>query len=731
MFSAIYTRIVEILDVGEDRFSGRQALFLCFVAYAFGVVMRSFYLWNALDIPSVLLDGVPMISTEDGYFFADLANYFLKDDYSRVGINPWHPGAHAMIAVLTSTLTKILPFTLEQVAVFVPMIFAPLIAVPMLYAGRWMGSTAMGFGAALIANIALPYLKRTSFAYFDTDIFALTAPAMIVALAIYAINNPGLIQIALVVMMSKFTGWLDKPLIGEAMLVPFSIVYLIANFRNPKIYQHIILMCTGFMHLAAWQWMIINTAILTGGLYAVDKYLPQLNKRIWQGLALLVMAYTFWQSQLYNTISSYMGSYGQAGRGVQAGFGARGWSFYQVTGTIVEARQIDLFSLSREVSGYIYLFWLGLLGSILALVRFPVLAAGGVFFSIGLFSLEGGIRFSMYIVPILAFGSAYLALLISRYIHQLPYVNRVRYLNYAIALVFIAITLYPGYRLASNYSPRTVAQLSQVQMLKNLNQKTDSTDYIISWWDYGYVMSFYSDMRNIINGAKHQNDNYIVSRALSSSSQRLAANLVRESVEIYEENGRGQTAINALLGSRREGFNPNDFVNSMSSPGYVLQRPKTREIYWYLPYQMIPIYGVVRYFSDLDLNTGKIRRAPLIATRNYRVDQENQRILLPNGVVGDIKKGVLIEKGNVIGQINSIYVHSIDNTGQSHIQTTNVNSLGTYYMILSGYYGIVYVLGAEAFRSNFIQMFFFNNYDRELFELVDRNPLATIYRMKI
>ncbi len=730
MFSSLYDRLCEFLDPGKDNIGRNQAIALVVVAYLFGVLCRSFYLWNALDVPSVLLNGVPMISTEDGYLFADYVNSHLKQDFSRTNVNLWQSGSHGALAAITLFLVKITPFNLEQVAVFMPMIFPPLLAVPLFYTGRLLGSSIMGFFAALIGTISLPYLKRTSFAYFDTDLFSLMAPAIIVALGIYAIKNPGLLQILWVGIMVYLSKWLDKPQIAELMYIAFAGGYIIAHFRNPKIYCHILLLCVPLLGDIKWPMHIVWNLGAFTALYLIEKYAPPINLRIWQAVAAIAIFYTFWQSALYDSVVYYAGLYGSTGRGVSGGgFASKGWNFYQVSGTIVEARSIDLFGLSREVSGYIYLFWLGIFGAILALVRYPALAIGGFFLGIGLFALEGGIRFGLYLTPIVALGSSYLVLLISRYLCSFKYVNRVKYLNFVLAAILVAVVIYPGWRLAYNYNPRSVAQLPQVQMLKRLDAKTDSSDYLISWWDYGYVMSFYSDMKNLINGAKHHNDNYVVSKAFSSTSPRLAANLIRESVEGYEEGGG--TAISKILGSRREGFNPEEFINSMASPTYELQREKTREIYFYVPYQMLPIYGVVRYFSDLSLATGKLRRAPLITTRNYRVDREKERILLPNNTVVDLKKGVIIQRGEAIGKVNTVYTHQVTQDGSSNMIATPVNSLGYYYVILSGYYGIVYLMSPEAFRANFIQMFFFNNYDKNLFELVERNTFATLYKLKI
>lgn len=719
--------IQKLLDLGNDPISKKQTLILCLVAYLFGVLCRSFYLWTALDIPGALLNGVPMISTEDGYYFVAIAADIIKNEYANAIVNLRNPGGHSALVTMALLLEKISPYNIEQVAVFVPMIFPPLVAIPFIYIGRFIGSTLMGFAAGLLTTVAIPYMKRTSFAYFDTDIFSLTAPSLIVCLGIYAVLNPGLRQILLLGIITCISKWLDKSQIIELIYVTAFVVYIIANFRKPDIYKHVILLCVPLWAIA-WYSLILCILAVYGILWAQARFYPQVPLRLWQAVSFIVIIYTVYQSPLYMIVKQYIGFYGY--RGVENKFAsAKGWNYYKVTGTIVEARKVNLLQLTREVSGYIFIFWLGLMGAILALFRYPTLVIGGVLLGIGLFSLEGGVRFSLYLVPIISMGIAYLILLISRYAY-IERLHKFKYLNLIIATILLVGFLYPGFNLAYKYKPRTVAQLPQVNMLKELQQTTSPDDYIISWWDYGYVIGFYSGMKNLINGAKHGRDNYVVSKFFSTSSQVLAANLIREVVETWEKGEKQRTAIDQFLGERREGFNPTDFINSMASPSYVLQREKTRDIYVYIPYQMLPIYGVVRYFSDLNLATGKVRRAPLITTRNYRLDQQNQIILLSNGISADIKNGVLLEKGKEVGKLNSVYTHHIKN-GQSQMSAVNINSLGYYYIILSGYYGVVYLMGPEAFKSNFTQMFFFNNYNPEYFELVKKHPLANIYKLKI
>ena len=731
--NTLIIQIQNLLSLEKDKITAVQTVLLCLIAYAFGAVCRLFYFFNAADSSFVLLDGVPMISTEDGYFFA----YFIKQ------LIEGHPdgsyyfflkvGGHGLLILLTWLGAVLSPFSIEQVAVFMPVIFPPLTALPIIYLCRCLGSTILGFFAGLLSVVGMSFFRRTSFAYYDTDFFSLTFPCLIVFLGVYAILNPGIRSTLALGIITAASNWLDKSQITETLQVVILVFYVARNFRHADLPQALILLVVPLDSNLAWQtkvWLVCGL----GALMLVLKRYLAIDRRWFLGLAIAYALYVFGTSRLVGGIQYYFSYYGEAGRGVGGGGGGGGggWNYYQVTGTIAEARQVDLEQIARETNGRIILFILGFIGAFLALVRFPWLAVGGVLLGVGLFALQGGVRFTIYLVPIVSIGGAFIILLLQRYIHQyLPEKYLSKYLSWLVACGLLVVFAYPSVRLAYQYPPRSVAHPQQVAALTKLDAITGYDDYIISWWDYGYVMTYYSNMRNLINGGKHNEDNYIVSKAFGSTSQPLAANLIREAVEAYEAGGRGPKATALLFGtSRSPGFSPESYVNSMASSDYVRQYNKTRDIYLYVPYQMLRIYGVVRYFSDLNLATGRQQRAPLIVASFYRVDQENNRIVLPNSMSVDLKTGELRQRGQVVGRVNTVYDHRVQNNDARMISFP-INGLGNYFVILSSYYRTAFVMGPGVFNSNFVQMFFFNRYDNNYFELVDRTPFATIYRLRV
>ena len=65
---------------------------------------------------------------------------------------------------------------------------------------------------------------------------------------------------------------------------------------------------------------------------------------------------------------------------------------------------------------------------------------------------------------------------------------------------------------------------------------------------------------------------------------------------------------------------------------------------------------------------------------------------------------------------------------QKNIQSVNSNS--DISIIFMKSYGRFLILDERMYNSLFIQLFVFENYDKNLFELVIADPLAKVYKLK-
>ena len=164
-------------DTDETQINLRLFFLLMLIAYVFCIEVRMIWVYQFQDNPQFSWNGQLMINTNDGYFFASGAQHWLE---GTLGHNPRVPDVLYTAAItLTALATKILPFSLDTVVLYMPAVISGLVVIPIILIGRLFGMTAVGFFAALLGSIAWSYYNRTMIGYYDTDMFSAMAPMFI------------------------------------------------------------------------------------------------------------------------------------------------------------------------------------------------------------------------------------------------------------------------------------------------------------------------------------------------------------------------------------------------------------------------------------------------------------------------------------------------------------------------------------------------------------------------
>lgn len=282
----------------------------------------------------------------------------------------------------------------------------------------------------------------------------------------------------------------------------------------------------------------------------------------------------------------------------------------------------------------------------------------------------------------------------------------------------------------------------EVQILDKLKGIADREDYVVTWWDYGYPIRYYSDVKTLADGGKHSGSvNFPVSFVLNSP-QESAAKMARLDVE-YTEKRFVLNEKNAELNKTQKikwassnieqmtldyGYkDTNDFLTSLE--GDIKLPNKTRDIYLYLPNRMMNIFPTVTLFSNIDLMTGNKRARPFFYQSRRFKDGGN--IIELGNSVRIIKNKGQIQIGKQTLGINNFAITQYDKKGvlQKQIQTINRNAPISVIFMKS--YNTFLVLDKNMYNSSYIQMFALENYDRDLFEPVILNPLAKVFKLKI
>ena len=266
-------------------------------------------------------------------------------------------------------------------------------------------------------------------------------------------------------------------------------------------------------------------------------------------------------------------------------------------------------------------------------------------------------------------------------------------------------------------------------------------DYVVSWWDYGYPIRYYSDVKTLVDGGKHSGSvNFPVSYILTNSQEK-AAKMARLDVEYTEKTfafqkehkqeiiDKNLTIFSNIEQMTKEyGYDDtNDFLLSLETD--IKLPKKTRDIYLYLPFRMLNIYPTVKVFSNLDLMSGiKYKRPLFYMSKNYK--QIKNILHLGNGISLNLQTKELSLGSNKV-KIRRFVTTVYDQNKKLRKNMALVDFSSNISVIYMKNYNTFLVLDEATYNSLFIQLMVLEEYDKNLFEAVELTPHAKVYKLKI
>jgi dolichyl-diphosphooligosaccharide--protein glycosyltransferase/undecaprenyl-diphosphooligosaccharide--protein glycosyltransferase len=672
------------------------------------------WVWQFQDNPNFYWNDQLMINTNDGYFFAAGAQQALFDMHQH---NPRIPDMYGYgLVFFTTLLTKITPFSFESILLYLPAGVSSLVVVPIILITRLYGQTLWGFFAALLGSIAWSYYNRTMVGYYDTDMFSAMAPMFILYFLMKSTIDFTLrsaLYAALAIAIYPFLYNAGASIV-YAMGILYAAYMIFYHRHEDMAYRSIILVFIALVPLpfAAPYSYLLKILILVVLYFSLARFRIDQKKSI--GIIGILFLFFMYYGNVFGLILSKISFY------TATGTSEAGLHFYSVSQTVREAGKIPFDVFADRISGSVPGLIVAVLGYLLLVVKHRAFLLALPLMGIGIFALWGGLRFTVYAVPVAAMGAVYLFYLLGSYFGS-------KKAQYSLVVVATAALLYPNITHIIGYKVPTVLTNNEVQDLQALKEVAKPEDYTLTWWDYGYPVWYYSETSTLIDGGKHQNDNFIISKILQTSSAELAANLSRLAVETYVDSDYQVVADTLFKNKQKDQVDPNLMLSELELPSYTLPQ-KTRDIYLYLPYRMLNIFPTVTQFGNLDLNTGK----PLRNVIFYPVSLAAQNETLwqfSNGIVMDVKKGEL-HLGEQKSDVRFLIVTENTQNGEVHVKTQPYHTEGKYIVIYMKSYGQFVLVDEETFRSTYVQMFILGKYNPDLFELVVSSPYSRIYRLK-
>lgn len=696
-----------MFKIQEENISTKSLLILMFVAYAFSCLVRMIWVYQFSDMSSFYWNNELMINTNDGYYFASSAQKFLENMHLyNPRVVDWYVNAASFFTVLAVKLT---PFSLNTVILYMPSVISSLVVIPMILIGNLYRVPLLGFFAALIGSIAWSYYNRTMTGYYDTDMFSAMAPMFILYFLLSAIEREKLISSLYAAIAIFIYPFLYNS--GLSIIYSMGILYmaymLIFHRQDKFTYQSIVLIIIALLQFNVYA----KSLLIVATYFAFKKELLKQEHIKYTAYALILffLFYSHMFMIIYAKISGY----------TLKGADGVGLKFYGVAQTVREAGKIPFKTMANRISGSEVGVIVSLIGYILMVIKYRPFILALPLIGIGVFSLMGGLRFTVYAVPIAAMGAVFAFYIVASYIEN-------KKARYSVLTLLTVIMLYPNIIHILGYKVPTVFNKQEVSVLDKLKSKGSAKDYIITWWDYGYPLWYYANKNTLIDGGKHSHDNYIVSKILSSNSQKVAAYLSRLSVEKYVETN---TTVADRLFSDADGkpLNVREYFQKLDEDKVSIPQ-KTREIYIYLPLRMLNIFPTVNVFSNLNLNSGQSYARPFFYQSSSIRDLGNA-FDLGNGVKIDKRGSLLIGSQKV--PLKQMIVTELDKEGNVHKNVQSLNPTSHFSVIFMKSYNKFLVLDDRMLNSLFIQLFVLDNYDKKYFEPVIKDALAKVYRVKI
>lgn len=708
-----------------------KLLFLILCAFCFSFLVRLIWVYEFHDYESFKFAGQFMINTNDGYYWAEGARDLLNGVSQKHDLSPIDEAP----SWFTYVIVKLLPFSFETIILYMPAILGSLIVIPLILIGHNLKIVEVGFFAALLASIAVSYYNRTMIGYYDTDMLTIVFPVFLLWSLILALRTKEekyLLITALEIIAYRW--WYPQSYSLEFSYFGLILVYtLLVERKHLFNLKLLTIMLLAMMGLPSF----VRFIIVIGTYISFKQVKWQLYAKYLLVLAIILFFITGGFLPIWSQLKWYVFK-----DAMEVSADILPLHFLPVMQTIREAGQIDFATFSERISGHTVTLILSFIGYTMMAKKYPAMLLGLPLLGLGFLALWGGLRFTIYAVPVCALGVSYLFFTWSLYIKQL-FVNEK--IGSIVKSSFVILSslgiLYPNILHVIEYRVPTVMNKTEVEQLDSLRKRVDREDYIVSWWDYGYPIRYYSDTKTLIDGGKHSGEvNFPVSFMLTNN-QESAARLARLEVEYTEKafvkaeenetkarNEQQKIINNTAQMTLDYGFHDaNDFLDALQTP---LALPvKTRDIYFYLPYRMMGIFPTVAQFSNMDIMNGKTIRQPFLFQTTQFKDM-GATLDFSNGIALDKAKGML-KIGNqevpVKNFIQTSYAPDFKFVKEQKI----IYPDGLFSIIYMQAYNTFLILDEEMFNSTYIQLFVLENYDERFFEPISLEAYAKVYRLKI
>jgi dolichyl-diphosphooligosaccharide--protein glycosyltransferase/undecaprenyl-diphosphooligosaccharide--protein glycosyltransferase len=424
------------------------------IAWGLGAWLRLDWVSHAEKQPAFQWQGHYLPTTHDSYYYTSIIHQASNTNAVPAKLKG-HPGPmeNGAITLLGTALVRYGGFHVADVITYLPVFMAGLLAVPMVLLGRLYGSTIAGCCSACLAVVAFSYFNRTNAGYFDTDMFSVTVPALILYFLLRANKDESLLflvlgAVGIYIYPFFYRGGvpivtaLGISFIGYRMLVWLA-GFLVKKEHPPTESMNftlgaIPLICLAIIYCSTttgvnWEnnpgKPLIGLTLLFASAIGLALILTNILTVRFQvtihpshpryALIPIAAVCLMWMvgfsnsfDRIRNATLDYLPSIkASPNAGNPQGEAQQNPIIYKnVKETIIEARKSPWSELMERISGSSWGCMFALFGYLLLVILYPELLIAIPFIGIGVFAHWGGHRFTIHAVPIAAMSAIFLPL---------------------------------------------------------------------------------------------------------------------------------------------------------------------------------------------------------------------------------------------------------------------------------------------------------------------------------
>jgi len=703
--------------LGYKQKNIKQLFFYILSTYILSIAVRLFLYYQASDNSNYFYNGnIIPLWTADAGLYGYYANQILSG-ISYPFVAEYMPG------YLLSWIVNTTGVSLDRVLFFAPAFLSSLVVIPIILIANRYKMATFGLFSAFIGSVMSSYYYRTHLGYYDTDVLNVFFPLLAIYFLIKVVEDKHILDATYASLsLILFALWYHSSSAIILGIIAIYFLYIILfDRKDTYAYQALFLLAIALLSIA-----ILFKLILLLILTALFLRLPEtikINYKYYLGVifvgvvAVSLLADT---AKYYERVDNYINK--SSSIKIESKDGTL--KLNSTLSSVKEAKGISWSELAQRVSGTIPFFILALLGYIALLIRYKSMLLTLPLVIVTFLSMVAGLRFTLYGVMIFSFAMVFGVHLIFN--HILKWGDFSTKISTTVSNIFISLVMIFALNNIYNYNKQSLAPTlfntkDDIKKLDELKSTLKKNDFIMTWWDYGWLLWYYTNNKNtLIDNGKHQQDNFIVSKILLSDSQTFTKNASQFFVEKYYEGmAKGSSRVMDYFTQNY----PMSYLNELKKEDIELPKP-TRDIYIILHKYMLNSLGTIESFSNLNIKSGKNYSSDFInmgyLTKKY---DASQKILNTNNFSINLQKGEIASKAGdmKVKKISIIEEYKIK------FEKSYIVSTGSNIIIHDGK---ALLLKPKMYNSFLIQALVFNNYNRDYFEKVSQSDNFLILKIK-